>query len=94
MLEGTCPVCIGSGRISAGHSRYKEVVAGYDAATDTLSCHNCGGQYMFSWPKGLVKLNREGVPCTHSYEGRNAGGCLTEYTCSHCDDRYQIDSGD
>ena len=26
--------------------------------------------------------------------GRTIGRCLTEYTCVHCSDRYQIDSGD
>ena len=94
MERGTCPVCNGSGRKPAGDYRYKHVVAAYDAATDTLACTNCGGQYMYGSPKGQVPLNKDGVPCTHSYTSRNVGRCLTEYTCEHCGDRYQIDSGD
>ena len=49
---------------------------------------------MYSTSKGEVRLNNEGVPCTHSYTSTNAGRCLTGYTCKHCGDRYQIDSGD
>jgi hypothetical protein len=57
-------------------------------------CRNCGGQYMYGKATGLVKLNREGVPCTHSYRGETVGRCLTDYTCIHCGERHQIDSGD
>jgi hypothetical protein len=39
---GTCPVCNGSGRVSAGDSKYKKVIAGYDIETDTFRCNNCG----------------------------------------------------
>jgi hypothetical protein len=49
---------------------------------------------MYGRPRGEVRLNRDGVPCTHSYTSRTVGRCLTEYTCSHCGDTYQIDSGD
>jgi hypothetical protein len=94
MTHGTCPVCNGSGRVTAGDRPYKTVLAGYDPATDTLACNNCGGQYMYGNPRGQVRLNRNGEPCHHSYTSRNAGRCLTEYTCEHCGDRYQIDSGD
>lgn len=94
MTHGVCPVCNGSGRRPAGDYRYKNVVAGYDASDDTLPCHNCGGQYMYGRPKGQVRLNKEGQPCTHSYQSATVGRCLTEYTCQHCGDRYQIDSSD
>ena len=92
--KGTCPVCNGSGRLAAGDTRYKTVMAGYDAMADTLPCHNCGGQYMFGKPTGEVRLREDGTPCTHSYKSATVGRCLTEYTCEHCGDRYQIDSSD
>lgn len=91
---GTCPVCNGTTRIPAGNISYKSVVAGYDKNTDTLECNNCGGQKMFSKPTGEVPLRPDGTPCKHEYTGKNAGRCYTEYTCTHCGDRYGIDSGD
>lgn len=94
MELGTCPVCNGSGRVAAGDYKYKHVVAGYDKETDTLACRNCGGQYMYGQPKGQVRLNRDGKPCNHSYRSATVGRCLTQYTCEHCGDTYQIDSGD
>lgn len=94
MEHGVCPVCNGNGRVPAGDHRYKSVIAGYDKNTDTFGCMNCGGQYMYGSPKGTVKLNKSGVPCTHRYSSKTVGRCLTEYTCEHCGDRYQIDSGD
>ena len=94
MEKGTCPVCNGSGRRAAGNDKYKTVYAGYDAATDTLPCTNCGGQYMYGRPTGEVRLREDGTPCTHKYVSKNVGRCLTEYLCIHCGDRYEIDSGD
>lgn len=94
MSKGICPVCDGTGRVAAGDYKYKNVVSGYDTETDTLKCTNCGGQYMFGSPKGEVNLRPDGTPCTHSYTSKTVGRCLTEYTCEHCGDRYQIDSGD
>ena len=96
MEDGTCPVCNGTGRqpATADQKRYAKVLAGYNTDDDTIGCRNCGGQRMFGKPTGRVKLNKEGVPCTHSYVSSNAGRCLTNYTCQFCDDRYQIDSGD
>ena len=94
--KGVCPVCNGSLRrpVPAESQRYKHVCAGYDAATDTFACNNCGGQTMFGRPTGQVNLNQAGEPCTHSYEGVNAGRCYTKYTCKHCGDKYDIDSSD
>ena len=96
MTHGTCPVCNGTGRVPvpAHQQRYKNVYASYDADTDTLACTNCGGQTMYGRPTGQVPLNKDGQPCKHSYTSRTVGRCLTEYTCSDCGHRYQIDSGD
>ena len=94
MNRGTCPICNGSGRIPAGDYKWKSVVAGYNKETDTLKCSNCGGQYMFGAPTGQVRLNKQGEPCYHSYTSKTVGRCLTEYTCQHCDESYQIDSSD
>jgi hypothetical protein len=91
---GPCPVCQGSGRIDAGELVYKNWIAGYDPKTDTLMCSNCGAQYMFGHPLGMVKLDKNQTPCLHKYISRNVGRCLTEYTCTECGDRYQIDSSD
>ncbi len=91
---GICPVCNGSGRKPAGNILSKTVYAGYDKETDTLNCNNCGGQYMYGTPKGEVKLREDGAPCTHSYSSQAAGRCLTKYTCKHCNDVFNIDSGD
>lgn len=94
MTQGTCPVCNGTCRVPVGGHQYKSVLAGYDRETDTLQCRNCGSQYMFGRSTGQVNLNRHDEPCTHSYTSQTVGRCLTEYTCQHCNDRYQIDSGD
>ena len=92
--KGTCPVCNGTCRVPAGNSTYKSVQVGYDKETDTLPCRNCGGQHMYGRATGEVRLRSDGVPCTHSYASQTVGRCLTDYTCSHCGDRYQVDSGD
>jgi len=94
MEKGTCPVCSGSGRMAAGDNKYKQVIAGYDKATDTIGCTNCGGQYMYGRPTGIVNVDFGGQPCVHKYSGKTVGRCLTEYHCEFCGDRYQIDSGD
>jgi hypothetical protein len=94
MEQGTCPVCNGSTRVPAGDNKYKQVISGYDKDTDTFKCTNCGGQYMYGRSTGQVRLNKEGVPCTHQYQSQTIGRCLTQYTCLHCGDRHDIDSGD
>lgn len=95
MNKGTCPTCNGTTRVPYNlDPSWRRVIAGYDEATDTLGCTNCGGQYMFGRPTGQVNLREDGTPCSHIYKSRNAGRCLTEYTCVHCSDRYTIDSGD
>jgi hypothetical protein len=88
---GVCPVCNGTKEVplsdkEKGYSWYKDKAH--------RGCHNCGEQYMYGTPRGEVRLDKEGVPCTHKYTSRNVGRCLTEYSCEHCGDNYQIDSGD
>lgn len=95
MTHATCPVCQGTTRVPAGDRPYKHITQGHDPATDTLPCRNCGCQTMSGRrPTGLVRTRPDGTPCTHAYRRADVGRCLTEYTCTHCGDRYQIDSGD
>ena len=70
------------------------VCNGTGKTSDGGLCRNCGGQYMYGTPRGTVRLREDGTPCTHSYTSKTVGRCLTEYTCEHCGDRFQIDSGD
>lgn len=97
MQLGTCPVCNGSKRMPCpDHMRpyTKSGWWGYRAEDDCVDCSNCGSQYMLGRPTGEVRLRPDGVPCTHSYSSETVGRCLTQYTCKHCGDRYQIDSSD
>ena len=91
---GTCPVCEGTCRKPAGDGRYKIYTAGYDAATDTVPCTNCGGQTMWGKPTGQVPLRPNGEPCKHEYNYTKLGRCYHGYTCKHCGYSYDIDSGD
>ena len=88
---GTCPVCNGTKQVELSE---RELQYSWNRGKTHRNCSNCGGQYMYGTPQGEVRLNKDGQPCTHSYSSRTVGRCLTEYTCSHCGDRYQIDSGD
>ena len=90
--HGVCPVCNGTGRAPAT-SKYMYSF-GYDAATNTIPCQNCGGQTMSLNPTGRARLRPDGTPCHHQYRGVEAGRCLTRYICEHCGDTYVIDSGD
>lgn len=93
---GVCPVCNGSGRMAVpdAQQQYKKSIYGYDPVTDSLPCCNCGGQRQFGRPTGEVRLNKNGDPCTHKYHSATVGRCLTKYTCEHCGDSFEIDSGD
>lgn len=93
---GTCPVCNGTTRVPVPEAsqRYRHVLGGYDAATDTIPCSNCGGQYMFGTATGKVRVREDGTPCKHEYTGKNLGRCYNGYTCKHCGDYYTIDSSD
>lgn len=95
---GTCPICAGSGRRPCPDNLRADGVKrgwyNYNAEDDTIPCNNCGGQTMSGKATGKVRLRPDMFPCVHEYTGRNVGRCLNEYTCKHCGDRYQIDSGD
>lgn len=93
---GTCPVCYGTGRTSAAALPYAANCAGYDYASDTIPCTNCGGQRMFGTPSGRVPLRADGTPCRHDYiaDKSKSRNCYNVYTCRHCGDSYDIDSGD
>jgi len=92
---GTCPKCNGSLREPyTGEMRYVDVIAGYDKNTNTIQCHNCGGQKMFSKPSGQVPLRDDGTPCLHEFIGTKAGRSYVKYKCLHCIESYSIDSGD
>ena len=91
MTQGTCPVCNGTKELSLTQD---EKSYSWNRDRTHRDCHNCGGQYMMGRASGKVRLNLDGVPCTHAYTSSNDGRCLTGYRCTHCDDRYQIDSGD
>jgi hypothetical protein len=97
----TCPVCLGSGRVPIGTLNIADQGFaksqgwhGYRAVDDTINCCNCGAQYMFGKPTGLVRARRDGTACLHEYRGREVGRCLTLFTCRHCGDTHTVDSGD
>ena len=98
MSKGICPVCNGTKQRPCPDNLRKYGISngwyGYRAEDDTVKCNNCGGQYMFSRPSGVVRLNNDGVPCTHEYTNKSSGQHLTPYTCKHCADQYSTDSGD
>lgn len=95
---GTCPVCQGTLRKLAEFERgvvWATSVYGYDKATHTVPCNNCGGQYMSGKPTGIVRLRTDTFePCHHEYSHQSLGRCWHGYTCIHCGDQYDIDSGD
>ena len=91
---GVCPVCNGSKRKPAGDSPYVKNYRGYDEATHTMPCTNCGAQTMYGQSSGVVPLRADGQPCKHEYEHTLAGNCYHRYTCNHCNYTYYIDSGD
>lgn len=96
-MSDVCPVCNGTCRVPAKFDpnvRWASYVYGYDSATHTVMCDNCGGQYMYGRPSGKVPLRSDGTPCTHEYRYTQIGNCLRKYTCIHCKDTYEIDSGD
>lgn len=91
MNTGTCPVCNGTKEVALTEIEQKY---SWNKGKTHRACTNCGGQYMYGSPRGEVKLRPDGTPCTHNYTSKTVGRCLTEYTCKHCGDSYQIDSGD
>ena len=96
MMEyGDCPVCNGTTRrlVDAANQKWKHIIAGYDPASDTLACDNCGGQTMSGRATGKVRLRADGSPCVHEYRGVQRR-CIWDGTCCHCGDKYTIDSSD
>jgi hypothetical protein len=57
------------------------------------TCINCGGQTMLGNATGRVRLRPDGVPCTHEFTAEKRGRCYYVYTCKHCQQSYEIDSG-
>lgn len=57
-------------------------------------CRNCGGQTMRAMASGYAKLRPDGEPCIHQYSGEYLSRSYRRYTCNHCGDIYDIDSGD
>jgi hypothetical protein len=96
--HGICPVCQGSKHMPCPDNLRGYGVRngwyGYRASDDTVNCTNCGAQTMWGQATGRVPLRADGTACTHDYQAKNVGRCLTQYTCTHCGDRYQIDSSD
>jgi len=92
----TCPVCNGTTRVplDANQTKWKHILVGYDAATDSMPCRNCGGQTMAVCATGKVRLRANGMPCRHEYVGHQVGRCIWTNTCRHCGDHYDIDSSD
>jgi hypothetical protein len=91
--QGTCPVCNGTMRVPAT-GKYKKNCYGYDEATDTFQCGNCGGQHQDLKPTGKVYLRADGTPCKHEYTSKCIGRCYNQYKCKHCLEVYNIDSSD
>lgn len=91
----TCPMCNGTRRVPAKPGKLYTHTYGYDRASHTLPCRNCGGQTMGLNPTGLVPIDPfTGLGCLHDYAHRLAGNCYHVYTCRKCDHTYDIDSGD
>lgn len=88
-----CPKCNGTGIMPLSPSQL-ELNWYKSQGQTTTKCNNCGGQFMYGEPTGLVNANRDGEACLHNYVGHKAGRCLTEYVCTKCSSSYQIDSGD
>jgi len=89
---GICPKCHGTRKIPLSDV---EKTYSWNKGFTTKECDNCGAQRMYGRPSGKVNLrfdNKE--PCLHEYSGRNSGRCRTVYSCKHCGDSYEIDSGD
>ena len=93
---GICPICNGTGRKPATEDSRKYRWHGYDQATDTQYCHNCGSRGMYAPPPdGRVELRKDnGEPCVHRFVEETIGRCYHRYTCEHCGSAHTIDSGD
>ena len=95
---GICPECNGSGRIQCpSKSKINWQSNGwydYDPITNTIACPNCGDQYQYSRPTGIVNLNREGKPCQHQYISELLSQYIQRNECIHCGDEFYINLQD
>lgn len=87
---GVCPVCNGTTKVPLTE---EEATYSWNKDRTEKDCKNCGGQYQFGKPCGLVRLNKKGKPCKHSYVNLSSTSRgLHKYQCVECYDSYQIDS--
>lgn len=67
-------------------------MVGYDSASRTIPCRNCGNPYISQAPTGTVPLRPDGTPCTHEYRqvfDDHEGGTSTYiYSCGRCGAEY------
>jgi hypothetical protein len=97
--DQVCPVCNGTTQMPCPDELRNMAMQygwwNYNVEKDTIACRNCGGQYQFGKPTGLVPMDDEGKPCEHNYAA-SAGQwrCTTNYSCALCGDQFMIDSGD
>ena len=87
----TCPVCEGTKEVRLTDEERRNW--GYRDQTHR-ACPNCGGQTMWGKATGLTFLREDGTPCRHEYRGSQRGRCYVVYSCRHCPDSFDIDSGD
>lgn len=91
--KGICPICHG-----AGYTRIAADSRKWYPDRHFHKCQNCGGQYqagVIEMDLGMVNLHRiSGLPCAHDYTYRKLGNCYHGYTCKHCGDSHNVDSGD
>jgi hypothetical protein len=93
--EDECPVCKGTLRMAADPNKTYRYVSGYDEATHSLPCNNCG-YGMFARPSGKVNLRPDGTPCVHNFvHDMEISRSYNRYKCTHnCGSSFTIDSGD
>lgn len=91
LKNAICPVCEGGKELplTAEEQSYS-----WNHGKTHKPCRNCGGQTMYPVATGLTFLREDGTPCEHEYRGQQRGRCYVVYTCKHCPDIYDIDSGD
>ena len=88
----TCPVCNGEKEVPLSEQAKQY---SWNEGKTHRPCSNCGGQYQFGKPKGVVPLDKDGNPCTHNYiESPGRYRCTHNYVCKNCGDSYVIDSSD
>ena len=89
--KGVCPKCNGTRVIPLSPEEKKY---SWNQFKIDQPCDNCGGQFMYGTPSGVVPLRKDtGEPCLHEYTSVGSGRGYTKYTCRHCGLTYGIDSG-